>query len=603
MHTDARPDAAETHRGDERRFDRVRVAMGRAIEARADEVGERVNQEFADELRGHAFDTARLGAVYVGHWLATGDPPSDEDLAWLARGGEQAMLGDASLATVAKAYLAWRDVMTTVVHEVATDLDSGPALVAMATDAVRASCDGSLVRMIREFDDTRRTLGRRLAEEQTRLAHRALHDQLTGLPNRVLFTDRLRHSVRRSHRDDRGAMLLYLDLDNFKAINDRFGHSAGDAFLVAVADRLRGLVRAGDTVARLGGDEFVVLADDLEDPEVSARSLADRIQRTMEDPVHIGQRQAATSVSVGIATLDSGVDPDEALSRADTAMYEAKRGGPGRSEVYSEQIGSDARRQSQIADALQKAKDRKEFSLHYQPVFDRSGDLVGAEALLRWQHPLLGHVRSDELIPMLERSTEILAVGRWVLAEAARQCRLWQLQGHPDLTVSVNISPVQLIDPGLPGDVEQTLAASGLDPAHLVLEIAEPALSETRGGTDDVARQLRTLGAHLALDDFGAGSASLGSIRHLPFDRLKLDRRLIAGPVSESREGHETAIVATVVDLARRLGLRVVAEGVETEADLQEAWAVACDEAQGRLLGGPVPPDSFDLSSRARPAT
>ena len=296
---------------------------------------------------------------------------------------------------------------------------------------VRFSSDGSLVRVIRQFDATRRMLQRRLDEEQASLAHQALHDQLTGLPNRALLVDRLGHAAASLERRQTGAMLLYLDLDNFKAVNDRFGHAAGDCLLVAVAARLQELVRSSDTVARLGGDEFVVLAEGLDDPPAAARTLAERIHVAMRPPVAMGDRQLYTSVSIGIAEVMPDANPEVNLARADAAMYQAKRGGPARYEYYNAVIGADSRRQSQLAHDLRVAHQCGQLSVHYQPLFRLGGDMVGMEALLRWHHPELGAVSPVEFIPLLERSREIIPVGRWVLDEAAGQCRRLAGAGPP----------------------------------------------------------------------------------------------------------------------------------------------------------------------------
>ncbi len=408
-----------------------RVALGRALLARAVEVGQMVDEQFAD-LQGNAFTTARLGTELIGRWLATDEVASEDDEATLSQQGEQAILEDAALGNVAKAYFAWRDITITVLREEAIRLGVSDQLLTLATNVVRFSCDGSLVRIVRQFDQTRRTLQNRLHEEQAMLAHRALHDQLTGLPNRALLADRLRQSAKVQVRRGTGAVLLYLDLDNFKAINDRFGHPAGDCLLVAVASRLQTLARGGDTVARLGGDEFVVLADDLDDPEAAARSLAERIHQAMRAPVPVGERQLHTSVSIGIATVGPDVDPEVCLAQADAAMYQAKRGGPARYEAYNAVIGEDKRRSSQLAHELQVAHDRGQLSVHYQPLFTVGGDMVGMEALLRWRHPELGDVTPDEFIPLLERSREIVPIGRWVLTRQPASAGPGRRRGWPD---------------------------------------------------------------------------------------------------------------------------------------------------------------------------
>jgi diguanylate cyclase (GGDEF)-like protein len=567
-----------------------RVALGRALEARADEVGELVDRKYARDLQGQAFATAGLATRLIGRWLATNEPASAEDQALLAGQGKQAILEDAVLASVAKAYFDWRDTTIIVLTEEAERLGVSEELLSMACTVVRLSNDGSLVRIIREFDETRRALQLRLREEQASLAHQALHDQLTGLPNRTLFTDRLRQSARSLQRKGRGAMLLYLDLDNFKAINDRFGHEAGDCLLVETAARLQQLIRSADTVGRLGGDEFVVLADDLDDPESAARSLAKRIHLSMQAPVSVGDRQLHTSVSIGIAEVEAGSDPEINLTRADAAMYQAKRGGPARYEYYNAVIGADSRRQSQLALELRVAHQEGQLSLHYQPVFTLGGEMVGVEALLRWRHPELGDVTPIEFIPLLEQSGEIVPVGRWVLEEATRQCQVWQEEGRSSLVVSVNVSTRQLQDAGFFDDVQAALVRARLAPGSLVLEVTESVLVMDIVRVGAVMQRIRDLGVHMALDDFGTGYSSLLYLQGLPIDRLKVDRSFVAGLGSL---GQDPTIISTVVDLAHKLGLQVVAEGVETEEELRAVGAMGCDEAQGFLLGRPGPADSF----------
>ncbi|MGO8873797.1 MAG: putative bifunctional diguanylate cyclase/phosphodiesterase [Acidimicrobiales bacterium] len=590
-----RPGEARVDPSGHNQLSTERVALGTALEARADEVGEMVDRQFAVDLRGQAFVTARLGTALIGRWLATDQAASERDLSVLAQQGEQAILEDAVLASAAKAYFAWRDITIAVLNEETHRLGANDELLALATNVVRYSCDGALVRLIREFDETRRLLQHRLDEEQATLAHRALHDQLTGLPNRTLLTDRLRQSAQGLGRRGTGAMLLYLDLDNFKAINDRFGHPAGDCLLVAVAERLENLVRSGDTVARLGGDEFVVLADNLDAPAVAAGALAERIHQAMRAPVEVGERELHTSVSIGIAAVEPDADPEVCLARADAAMYQAKRGGPARYESYNEVIGEDKRRSSQLAHELRAAHERGQLSLHYQPLFELGGGLVGIEALMRWQHPELGSVPPTEFVPLLERSREIVPIGRWALLEATQQCRVWQEADLPDLTLSVNVSACQLQDPEFFDHVQQALRESRLAPASLVLEVTESALVTDMGRIGKVMQLVRDLGVHFALDDFGTGYSSLLYLKGLPIDRLKVDRSFVSGLGGDEQD---PTIITTVVDLAHKLGLRVVAEGVETEAELHAVGLMGCDEAQGFLLGRPGPAASFDPAPR-----
>ncbi len=567
-----------------------RVALGTAVQARADEVGRLVDCQFADSLRGEAFVTARLATELIGRWIATDQVASTEEEQTLARQGEQAIVVDAELASVAKAYFAWRDCTKAVIAEEAARLQVSDELLTLACNVVSFSCDGSLVRIVRQFDETRRALQQHLKEEQANLAHRALHDQLTGLPNRTLLTDRLRQAAFAASRKGTHAMLLFLDLDNFKAINDRFGHPAGDCLLEAVALRLRELVRGADTVARLGGDEFVVLAEDLADPVGAAQSLAERIHQAMRAPVPLGDRQLHTSVSIGIAPVPPDSDPEVCLAQADAAMYQAKRGGPARFESFNEVIGRDNRRRSQLGDELGVAHQRQQLSVHYQPLFRLGGDMVGMEALLRWDHPELGSVAPSEFVPLLEQTREIVPIGRWVLEEATRQCRLWQDEGRPGLSMSVNVSARQLQDPEFHGDVVHALFKSRLDPTCLVLEVTESVLVLDIVRIGETMQRIRDLGVHMALDDFGTGYSSLLYLKGLPIDRLKVDRSFVAGLGSS---GQDPTIVSTVVDLAHKLGLRVVAEGVETEAELRAVGDMGCDEAQGYLLGRPGPAHLF----------
>jgi len=567
-----------------------RMALGRALEGRAEDIGTLVDRQFAVELKGKAFATARLGAELIARWLTTDQVASEQDEAILAQQGRLAIFEDTGLAIVTKAYFAWRDITTAVLIEEGHRLKIDDQLVTLATDVVRFSCDGSLVRLVHQFDDTRRALQSRLDDEQAALAHQALHDQLTGLPNRSLLADRLRQSARVQDRRSNGAMLLFLDLDNFKAINDRFGHSAGDCLLATVAARLQELARGGDTVARLGGDEFVILADDLDDPEAAARSLAERIHLVMRAPVPVGECQLHTSVSIGIAPVGPGSDPETCLAQADAAMYRAKRGGPARVESYSREIGEDTRRTGQLAHELRMAHERGQLAVHYQPLFRPGGAVVGMEALLRWRHPSLGEVTPDEFVPLLERSREIVPIGRWVLFEATRQCRAWQAD-HPGLSVSVNISVRQLQDPDFVDDVHHALVQSQLVADSLVLEVTESVLAVDMVRIGMVMERVRALGVHLALDDFGTGYSSLLRLKGLPIDRLKIDRSFVSGLGSS---GHDPTIIATVVDLAHKLGLAVVAVGVETEEELRAVSVMGFDEVQGFLLARPGPAVAFD---------
>jgi diguanylate cyclase (GGDEF)-like protein len=576
-----------------------RVALGEALAARADEIGTQVASRFPEFLRTEAFASSRLGTALIGRWLATDQVASAEEELTLSRQGQQVVLMEVDLGMAVKGYLHWRDLCTAALCEEGARLGTAEDLVELACAVVRLSCDGGLVRTVRAFDETRSVLQDRLRKEQANLSHQALHDELTGLPNRTLLADRLRRAAMSASRSGQRPMLLFLDLDNFKAINDRFGHSAGDSLLVAVAERLLELVRSSDTVARLGGDEFVILAEELDEPMVAAQALAERINLTMRAPVPVGDRELHTSVSIGITQVPPDADPDICLAQADAAMYQAKRSGPAHFEMYNTSIGDEHRREGQLADELRVAHSRGELSLAYQPLFTiadgRVAGLVGTEALLRWAHPELGSVPPSEFVPMLERSRQIVPVGRWVLEEAAFQCREWQTQGRgpSDMTMSVNVSARQLQDPGFYDDVLDALESSGLNPSHLVLEVTETALVADIAQIGATMQRVRDVGVHLALDDFGTGYSSLLYLQGMPIDRLKIDRSFVAALVDE---GHDGTIIRTVVDLAHALGITVVAEGVETDAELEAVGALGCDEVQGYLLGRPAPPHLLSLA-------
>ncbi len=575
--------------------DPERVALGVAVQARAEEIGRAVESRFKRTLGAEAFATSQLATELIGRWIATDEVATREEESELSRRGETAILEATELADVAKAYFAWRDETVHMVEEEAGRLGTSAELTSLVRRVVRLSCDGSLVRIVRQFDETHRTLQQRLKNEQATLAHRALHDELTGLANRTLLIDRLRRAADALARKGTHAVVHYLDLDNLKAVNDRFGHSAGDSLLCAVAVRLQGLVRSSDTVARLGGDEFVVLTEDVEDPDLAARSLAERIHVAMRPPIPLGERSLHTSVSIGIAPVLPGQDPEVCLARADVAMYEAKRNGPARFESYSDEIGRDSQRRSQLADELRVAADLDQLSVHYQPLFALGGELCGVEALLRWQHPELGAVQPVEFIPLLEQSREIIPIGRWVLCEATGQCRAWQDQGLEGLSVSVNVSARQLQEPEFFHHVVEALARSGLSAESLVLEVTESVLVMDIARIGSMMRKVRELGVHIALDDFGTGFSSLLYLQGLPIDRLKVDRSFVSGLGTADRD---PTIVSTVVELAHKLGLRVVAEGVETKAELDAIEAMGCDEAQGFLLGRPGPAELFNLGRR-----
>jgi diguanylate cyclase (GGDEF)-like protein/PAS domain S-box-containing protein len=427
----------------------------------------------------------------------------------------------------------------------------------------------------------------RAAEEA--LAHAYLHDSLTGLPNRTLFTYRLSYALAKGRGSPGSVAVLVLDLDRFKAINDALSHEAGDEVLVAVAARLLGADLAAEVVARLGGDEFLVFFDG-PGAEREAVALAERALSNLSEPIVAGDNEVFISASIGIACTSSSVlEPTPLLSNADAAMYQAKSRGGGAIEVFGEAMRARVQDRMHTEHALHRALEREELCLHYQPVIDiAGGQVIALEALLRWQHPTQGLVPPNRFIPIAEESGLIIPIGAWVLREACEQLHRW-FYGRPESllgTVEVNLSARQVDDPEIVGTVERILDESGLPPSSLTLEITESALMHDAASALQVLRSLKALGVTLAIDDFGTGYSSLSYLHRFPLDVLKIDKSFVDG-LSGGRDGVE--IVAAVIKLAHALGLQVVAEGVEQPAQLEQLGSMGCDFAQGYLFSRPVP--------------
>ncbi len=421
------------------------------------------------------------------------------------------------------------------------------------------------------------------------LDYQSAHDPLTNLPNRVLFLDRLRGALSRLERRPSTLAVLLLDLDRFKVVNDSLGHEVGDRVLAAVARRLRTAVRTQDTVARSAGDQFMVLCDELDGP-ADAVDVAERMLAALADPVEVDAEDVALSASTGIALSTGPGDSPAALLRdAEDAMYQAKKQGRGRCQVFDDELRADVSRRLDTQRALGRAVERGELELHYQPkVTVADGRLDGFEALLRWHHPERGLVPPMEFVPLAEETGLIVPIGEWALGEACRQLVSWR-QAHPDrlsLRMCVNVSPRQFDDGGLHRVVERVLASTGADPADLWLEITESVLAEDPASTITALEALKKLGVGLAIDDFGTGYSSLSYLKRFPVDAVKIDRTFVAGLGADPQD---SAIVAAVVRMASVLGLTVVAEGVETREQLAELRALGCELAQGWYFGRPLP--------------
>jgi len=423
---------------------------------------------------------------------------------------------------------------------------------------------------------------RRAAE--ARLLHLARHDPLTGLPNRSFFLHRLERALA-AGRDGGQVAVLLLDLDRFKSVNDSLGHASGDALLVEVARRLRAAAAPGATVARLGGDEFTVLLPALPHRQ-AAPAAAARLLAALGAPVPLAGELIPITASVGVALAAAGATAVDLLRDADTALYRAKREGGDRWAVFDPGVDTEARDKAALEVDLRGAAERGELRLAYQPLVDlASRRVVGLEALVRWQHPARGVLPPDAFVPLAEETGLILATGGWVLREACRAAQHWQDLGV-GVTISINLSARQFRLPGLADDVRDALAASGLAPGCLRLELTESAVLEETDQAAATLRRLRDLGVRFAIDDFGTGYAGFDSLRRLPIDQVKVDRSFVADVGGTRREA---TIVRAVVGLAHALGLGVVAEGVETPEQVAALRAIGCDLGQGYYFAPPLP--------------
>jgi len=470
-----------------------------------------------------------------------------------------------------------------------------------------------------QFDERRLGLAQTMANEAAmalenarlyeRVRHQAFHDPLTRLANRSLFRDRLDHAVVRSTRGLRSVSVLFVDLDDFKTVNDTYGHTVGDALLIAAGERLMSVVRPGDTVARLGGDEFAVLLEDVEDGR-DAVAPAERMLAAFSVPFQIAGNELFIGGSIGIAMGAAGErTADELLRNADFAMYQAKSMGKGRYAMFEARMRDAAVERVELASLLRRALERNELLLHYQPIIDlRSGDIRGLEALIRWQEPERGLLMPGSFIDIAEETGLIVPIGRWVLREACRQARLWQdrFPSDPPISINVNISARQFSDPRLVADVASAVRDSGIPASSLILEITESLLIREADGTVSKLRAIRAMGVRLAIDDFGTGYSSLSYLQRFPLDVLKIDRAFVEGV--GNAEG--SALIRSIVDIGRSLRLSTVAEGIERPEQPAQLLALQCDLGQGFLMNRPQDAGAIDAflarweaSSQPDPAT
>ncbi|PYC16963.1 putative bifunctional diguanylate cyclase/phosphodiesterase [Pseudomonas mosselii] len=433
-------------------------------------------------------------------------------------------------------------------------------------------------------------LARSLTLANQELTQLALHDTLTGLPNRTLLADRIDQAMGRVAEQGGCFALMFIDLDGFKPVNDAFGHHVGDLLLKAVAARLRGHLHSQDTLARIGGDEFVLLVE-LDEPD-DAMNVAVKQVNLMARPFRVAEHDLQLSASLGIVLYPgNGLDQHELLRNADAAMYHAKSAGKNGYSFFDASMNSNARQQLQLLQDLRTALEHQQFRLHYQPKFDAvQRQPIGAEALLRWEHPQHGLMLPDRFIGLAEKTGLIIPIGEWVLGEACRQMRQWLDEGNDGWRIAVNLSAIQFCHAGLVDSVAQALNENGLPANRLTLEITETTAMRDADASLHVLQRLSDMGVDLSIDDFGTGYSSLMYLKRLPANELKIDRGFVRDLEQDS---DDAAIVSAIVALGQALGLRIVAEGVETDRQQDFLTRLGCDSLQGYLLGQPVPPEQF----------
>ncbi|HET7417061.1 MAG TPA: EAL domain-containing protein [Solirubrobacterales bacterium] len=583
--------------------------LGRELSARTDEVVARMMRLSAqsgrtlDKVVEDSFeDVGTVSTVAVARWMAgEGEAVAREvgQESWRIF-AQLASQREAALNEVTKRCLRWRDCALEVLEESAADLESSPDTLETARCMVQRSLDVTLVRMCQSFEDERQRAHEELTHREKELVFLATHDALTGLPNRTLILDRIEQTLRRARSQQEPVAALFVDLDNFKAINDSLGHGTGDELLCAVAERLEGVIRDTDALGRMGGDEFVVVAEGLSlaaGPEL----IAERLLEAFKEPFALGDNSETlvhAKASIGIAT---GVrdTAEELLRDADIAMYRSKWGGKGRYLVFESGMEDEVQSRLEMEMDLQGALDNGEFFLVYQPTFDlQTMTPTGVEALIRWRRPGRGIVQPEEFIPPLEETKLIVEVGAWVLKEACQQAASWRQAGRA-LALSVNVSALQLDTDELLGHVTEALEESGLPAESLTIEITETTLMSNPEETARRLEEIKALGVRIAVDDFGTGYSSLGHLRQFPVDVLKIDRSFVS-QLSEGGEGE--ILLHTLLQLGKALEIETTAEGIERPQDLKLIQAKDCDNGQGFLFTRPLSAQDAELFFSQWPA-
>jgi diguanylate cyclase (GGDEF)-like protein len=572
-------------------------ALGEALKARAEDVlGQTVAQtagpgyEDVDALVQESFERISISSTMaVSRWIA------GEGIEVAVEVGQEtweifaelAAHRAASLEEVTRRSFAWRNVMAGVLHESAAALGSSPEALVQALSILQLSLEFSQVRMCECFEAERKLTDEELKRREEELSFLATHDPLTGLPNRTLILDRVEQMLARSARNHTPVAALFVDLDNFKSINDTLGHGAGDELLRAVAARLDGVIRGVDTLGRLGGDEFIVVSEELS-LSVSPELIAERLLETLKEPFKLGtngdENRVSVTASIGIAAGDR-ISAEDLLRDADIAMYRAKWDGKHRYVVFETGMQYTMQNRMELEMDLREALDKDEFFLAYQPTVNLS-DMTptGVEALIRWKHPVRGIVQPNDFIPLLEETGMITDVGKWVLDEACHQGAKWRQAGHP-VSMAVNVSGRQLDTDQLIADIEDALSHSSLDPQALTIEITETTLMRNVEETARRLTQIKQLGVRIAIDDFGTGYSSLAHLQQFPVDALKIDRSFIS-QLHNNKEGE--ALIHTLVQLGKALSIETFAEGIEQQKELSLLQEEDCDNGQGFLFARPL---------------
>jgi len=530
--------------------------------------------------------------VAVARWMAGEGADVARDLgqeSWSIF-GQLAAQRAAPLNEVTKRCLRWRDAAAHITTECVEQLRLPEPVLEQALRMLQRSLDVTLVRMCESFEGERQLAHEELTRRQEELSFLATHDSLTGLPNRTLIRDRIEQMLVRAQLSRTPVAALFIDIDNFKGINDSLGHNVGDELLCAVAARLDSAVRGADTLGRLGGDEFVVVAEGMSlaaGPEL----IAERLLDALKEPFTLDageQTQVFVKASIGIAT-DHRASADELLRDADIAMYRAKWDGKNRYVLFESGMEDAVQSRMELEMDLQQALRNDEFFLVYQPTFDLVAMRpTGVECLIRWRSATRGVVQPDDFIPLLEETGTIAAVGAWVLAEACKQGAAWHAEGHP-VGIAVNVSGRQLDDDDLLTHVEQALADSGLDPTALTIEITETTLMRNAEETARRLLAIKELGVRIAIDDFGTGYSSLAHLQRFPVDALKIDRSFISR-LNEGAEGE--ILLRSLVQLGKALAIETLAEGIECPQELSLIRGEHCDSGQGFLFARPLEADA-----------